>query len=128
MATKKQKSGTFFPISVLQPIRDYLVKRESELKKRKKRLEKEDPFVNNQRLSDNAAVDADAAEEVGHERIRVLKSEVDKTLIRIRKALSRINVGSYGVCATCGQMIDTDRLAIDPTAELCMSCAQKQKK
>lgn len=128
MATKKQKSGTFFPISVLQPIRDYLVKRESELRKRKKRLEKEDPFVNNQRLNDNAAVDADAAEEVGHERIRVLKSEVDKTLIRIRKALARINVGSYGVCAQCGQMIDTDRLAIDPTAELCMTCAQKQKK
>jgi RNA polymerase-binding transcription factor DksA len=128
MPTNKKKPIIAFPLDVLQPIRDYLVNRESELKKRKKRLEKEDPFTNNQRLNDNAAVDADAAEEVGHERVTALQSEVEKTLIRIRKALTRIKVGRYGICTNCGQMIDTDRLAIDPTASLCVTCAQRKSK
>jgi len=128
MASKKKSPKITFPLDVLRPIREYLLKRETELKKRKRRLEKEDPFTNGDRLNDNAAVDSDAAEEVGHERITALKSEIDKTLIRVRKTLSRIKVGSYGTCAQCGKMIDTDRLAIDPTAELCVKCAKKKKK
>lgn len=128
MASKKKSPKITFPLDVLRPIREYLLKRETELKKRKKRLEKEDPFTNGERLNDNAAVDSDAAEEVGHERITALKSEIDKTLIRVRKTLSRIKVGSYGTCTQCGKMIDTDRLAIDPTAELCVKCAKKKKK
>ena len=122
------KTSVKFPMSVLKPIRDYLLRRETELKKRKKRLEKEDPFSDADRLNDNAAVDADAAEEVGHERIAVLKSEVDKTLIRIRKALTRIKLGNYGTCTSCKKLIDTDRLAIDPTVDLCVKCAKKKKK
>lgn len=122
------KNPIQIPLKILQPIREYLLKRETELKKRKKRLEKEDPFADAGRLNDNAAVDADAAEEVGHERIAALKYEVDKTLIRIRKALTRIKLGSYGSCSKCHKLIDTDRLAIDPTADLCVSCARKVKK
>jgi len=121
-------NGVKFPLQVLQPIRDYLLKRETEFKKRKKSLEKEDPFADTERLNDNAAVDAEAAEEVGHERVMALKSEIDKTLIRIRKALTRIKIGKYGVCSRCGDLIDTDRLAIDPTADLCVDCAKTTKK
>ncbi|OGD62547.1 hypothetical protein A2160_05880 [Candidatus Beckwithbacteria bacterium RBG_13_42_9] len=122
------KYGVKFPIQVLQPIRDYLLKRESQVKKSRKQLEKEDPFADTTRLNDNAAVDAEAAEEYGHERVTALKSELDKTLIRIRKALSRIKVGNYGVCSGCKKLIDTDRLAIDPTADLCVKCAKSTKK
>lgn len=116
-----------FPLKVLKPIQSHLKKQEVKLKRRKKKLEKEDPFNNSDRLMDNAATDTDAAEEVGHERISALKREIDKNLIRIRKALTRIRLGRYGLCSRCGQMIDTDRLAVNPTAELCMKCHKKSK-
>ena len=115
-----------FPAQVLQPIRDYLLSRQEKLEKRKVALSKEDPFADSSRVDDNAASDADAAEISGHERIAALRREVEKGLIEIRKALTRIKVGKYGLCSNCGEMIDTDRLAIDPTVELCVKC-QNQK-
>jgi len=116
-----------FPLRVLKPVQDYLKKREQKLRKRKKELAKEDPFRNTDGLMDNAASDTEAAEEIGHERVFVLKKEIDKNLIRIRKTLTRIKLGKYGLCAQCGKMIDTDRLAINPTAEYCMKCRKNIK-
>ena len=117
-----------FPFRVLKPIQDYLLNQKQKLEKRKKDLEAEDPFIDSTRLNDNAAVDTDAAEEVGHERISALKKEINRNLVRIRKTLTRIKLGKYGICIKCGKMIDTDRLAINPTAEHCMECKKKEKK
>lgn len=114
-----------FPLQVLNPVKKYLQREEIKLKHRKKELEKEDPFVNSDRINDNAAIDAEAAEESGHDRVSALKLEIDKTLIRIRKSLTRIKLGRFGICEKCKQMIDTDRLAIDPTATQCIDCAKK---
>lgn len=117
-----------FPLNVLRPIQDYLKKEEKKLNKRKKELEKEDPYKNTDRLMDNAAVDTDAAEGTGHERISVLKREIDLNLIRIKKALTRIKLGKYGLCVKCGKMINTERLAINPSSTLCIECAEKEEK
>lgn len=117
-----------YPLKILKPVQTYLKNQQEKLRNHKKSLEKEDPFNNTDRLIDNAAVDADAAEGVGHERVSALKREIDINLIRIRKALSRIKIGKYGICAGCGKMIDTDRLAINPTADLCIDCEKKRKK
>ena len=118
------KSKFSFPLQVLQPIRDYLVNQQAKLLKRKKQLTAEDPFSDVSRVDDNAALDADAAEISGHDRVSALKWEVDKALVRVRKTLTRVNLGKYGLCAKCGEMIDTDRLAVDPTVELCVTCGQ----
>ena len=112
-----------FPTKILQPLQQKLQSEEIKLKKRRQDLEAEDPFNDDDRVSNNAAVDTDAAEEFGHDRVSALKLEVDKTLINIRKTLTRIKVGRFGLCEKCHQMIDTDRLAIDPTASLCIRCA-----
>ncbi|MEA3355550.1 MAG: TraR/DksA C4-type zinc finger protein [Patescibacteria group bacterium] len=116
-----------FPIKVLKPIKNYLKVEETKLKKRKQALKAEDPFEDKERVNDNAAVDTDVKEKSGHERVSALKLEIDKTLIRIRKTLTRIKVGKYGMCSVCHQMIDTDRLAVDPTVETCIKCASKVK-
>jgi DnaK suppressor protein len=42
---------------------------------------------------------------------------------QIREALRRIEEGSYGVCAQCGEMIAPKRLEALPTATKCISCA-----
>ena len=122
------KSFFSFPAQVLQPIRDFLVQKQVKLIKRQQALSKEDPFANSDRVDDNAALDADAAEISGHDRVTALKYEVDKGLIEIRKALTRMKLGKYGLCGNCGRMIDTDRLALDPTVEWCVTCSGKGKK
>lgn len=112
-----------FPTKILQPLKKQLQVEEIKLKKRRQALEAEDPFNDDERIINNAAVDTDAAEEFGHDRVAALKLEVDKTLINIRKTLTRIKLGRFGLCENCHQMIDTDRLAIDPTVGLCIRCA-----
>ena len=73
----------------------------------------------------HAATDARAAGRFGHERSVAVGSELDKMLINVKKALANIKIGKYGLCENCGKMIDTDRLAIDPTASVCVECAKK---
>lgn len=123
MTLNKYMSSIKFPFKILQPLSLHLKKQEAKLKKRKEALLKEDPFSDADRLNDNAAVDAEAAEEFGHDRVFALKQEVDKTLIRIRKTLTKIKIGKFGLCEKCHKLIDTDRLAIDPTATVCIKCA-----
>jgi len=115
-----------FPRNLLKPVENFLKQKEKKLLSQKKELEKEDPFSNVDRVNDNAAVDAEAAEESGHERVSALKGEIDKALIEIRKTLTRIRIGKYGICENCGKMIDTDRLAIKPTANSCIKCQIKK--
>jgi DnaK suppressor protein len=44
-------------------------------------------------------------------------------LERLEAALQRIEEGTYGVCETCGQAIEPERLAALPIATLCIACA-----
>ncbi|MFM8341902.1 MAG: TraR/DksA family transcriptional regulator [Methylomonas sp.] len=44
---------------------------------------------------------------------------------KIKQAISRIDAGTYGVCAACGESINPERLAALPYASLCIACAQK---
>lgn len=41
---------------------------------------------------------------------------------RIEAALARIEDGEFGYCTECGEDIDPDRLAFDPSVALCLSC------
>lgn len=117
-----------FPARVLAPIRDFLSREERRLLRRKADLTKQDPFEDVRRVSDNAATDTDAVEQAGHERIEAMKKEVERKLIQIRKALTRIRIGKYGICEKCSQMIDTDRLMIMPEATVCVACEKKKGK
>lgn len=117
-----------YPKKLLSPILKYLKKEERELTDRKKRLENEDPFKDSQRLNDNASDDTEAAEQLGHHQSQALGAETEEALKRVRDAMGRIERGVYGVCESCGNMIDTDRLGIDPTAKYCINCAKKFSK
>jgi DnaK suppressor protein len=117
-----------FPKKILFPIRVFLKKEEQKLKKRKEDLTTEDPFTDTERINDNAASDTDAKEQFGHARISAMREEIDRKLIQIRKALTRIKIGKYGACEKCGKMIDTDRLVIYPEATVCVECERKREK
>jgi len=116
-----------FPISVLRPLISYLKGEKKRLIETKKELKRVDPFIVGKRDDDNS-VDSDVAENVEHDRTFAMRSQVSRSIIAIRKTLTRIKLGKYGICANCGKMIDTDRLAVNPTAEYCVSCETKKEK
>lgn len=117
---------SFYPMDVLRPIKAFLEDREKKLNSQKKKLQKEDPFSDSDRLKENAAIDAAAEQKYGHARLEAVSTELEKMLITVRKALTKIKLGKYGLCDSCGKMIDTDRLAIDPSAQYCVSCANNK--
>ena len=45
-------------------------------------------------------------------------------LREIRAALTRIDIGSFGICLNCEEEIDTKRLAAVPWAPLCIACQE----
>jgi DnaK suppressor protein len=42
-------------------------------------------------------------------------------LLEVREALQRIESGTYGICAACGQIIDRDRLNAIPWTSYCIN-------
>lgn len=117
-----------FPLNVLSEIKKHLIKEKGKIGEHLTSLKSQDPFADPDRLNDNAASDTDAKEEISHERMEALEKELKLHMQEIEEALKRIKVGSYGKCITCSKMIDTDRLAIKPTALYCMECARKREK
>jgi len=48
----------------------------------------------------------------------------DLQLTQIATALRRLDDGEYGYCLECGEVIAEKRLQINPTASLCIICAE----
>lgn len=117
-----------YPRKLLEPIRVFLSYQLKKLEKTRKKVEKEDPYKNLDREDVKASPDAEATEQVTHLESITLSTQLERKIIQTRKALSRIRIGSYGICESCGGMIDTDRLVIYPEATLCVSCEKKKEK
>jgi RNA polymerase-binding transcription factor DksA len=49
---------------------------------------------------------------------------VQKEIASVRRALGRVEDGSYGTCVRCGEDIAPGRLEARPEAALCISCAR----
>ncbi len=126
MAKNKSREMKY-PKKLVAPIGAFLQDSLKALEKRKKSIDSDDPFKDESRLGDNASMDTDAAEQTGHIRSSVLKSQLDKKIVQTKKALTRIKLGKYGICEDCGKLIDTDRLMIYPEATFCIDCEKKRE-
>lgn len=126
--TTKTKPAPRFPSNLLTPVAHFLSARLNVMEKRKKQISKEDPFKDPARVDDNAAPDIEADEQFGHARTSAISSAIGRQIIQLRKALTRIKIGKYGICEECGQMIDTDRLIAFPEATLCTKDSRKREK
>jgi len=121
------KDNVTIPAKLLAPIKNFLEKEMVKWKKTEKSMKKGDPFRDAERVNHNSD-EEDVDEQIGHFDTEVKVNFVDKQLIQLRKALTRINIGKYGICEKCGKMIDTDRLAIKPETTICIDCAKEQEK
>ncbi|MFZ5845252.1 MAG: TraR/DksA family transcriptional regulator [Patescibacteria group bacterium] len=117
-----------FPSDVLTSIKQHLEEEKKRVLARINELSVQDPFSDPERTNDNAASDAEANEESSHDRFAALIAQLKQQLSDIDAALLRVAHGTYGFCSKCGEMIDTDRLSILPTAILCLSCEKKKAK
>lgn len=108
-------------------IREILSRKKRELEKTILNLTRDDPFQDKERLIDNASVDTEAREEVGHERVEALKQELVNNVNRIKEALGSITRGRYGICQNCNKRIYRARLKVFPEANFCIECENKKE-
>lgn len=113
-----------FPDSVLAPIKSFFETELKKMKKRKKEIEASDPFKDSERASSNS-VEEDVDEQLGHSDVEARTKFLSVQIVKMRKALTRLKLGRYGICVKCGQMIDTDRLAVRPEASTCIKCREE---
>jgi DnaK suppressor protein len=128
MNKEKKSTSIKFPASVLRPVNNFLVEELKKLKIIKKETKTSDPFSDTFRVSDNAAIDTDAAEQFGHARNEAVLRHIETKIIQIRKALSRVKIGKYGICEKCGKFIDTKRLMMSPETTICVNCKKKSER
>jgi DnaK suppressor protein len=50
-----------------------------------------------------------------------------KLIGKIKEALERIDLGTYGICEVCGEEIGEARLKARPVTTLCIDCKKKQE-
>ncbi|MFY9942663.1 MAG: RNA polymerase-binding protein DksA [Desulfobacterales bacterium] len=50
-----------------------------------------------------------------------------KLIKKIKKALERIDKGSFGICETCGEEISIERLKARPVTTQCIECKTKEE-
>lgn len=92
-------------------------------------LKKDDPFADPDHASDNAAVDTDVREQVGHETIEAEVKDLERRLVAINSTLKKLIRGSaYGMCERCHKAILFARLKLIPEAEYCIDCEKKLRK
>ncbi len=82
-------------------------------------------------LTDNNEVCADPADRATMESDRAFTLRIrdrERRLIKkIRRALERIDDGTFGVCDDCGEDIGVPRLKARPVTKLCIVCKSKQE-
>lgn len=85
-------------------------------------LSKDDPFRDPDHASDNAAVDTDVREQVGHDTIEAEVKDLTKKMKDMNHALAKIDKNTYGTCERCGMEIPKPRLELIPEARFCIAC------
>lgn len=67
----------------------------------------------------------DAANEQWDVRVLSRISDADaRTLSNVVEALHRLQAGRYGICVSCSEPIERERLGVIPEAAYCFECAQ----
>ena len=83
--------------------------------------ETEESTVDNH-LADTATVTLD------REIDDTLEENSEHVLKAIDAALAKIEAGTFGICATCGQPIAEERLAAIPYATQCIDCKRREER
>lgn len=56
-----------------------------------------------------------------------IRDRENKLIKKIKKALDRIDSGTFGICEKCGEEISVKRLMARPVTTLCIDCKTKEE-
>lgn len=56
-----------------------------------------------------------------------IRDREHKLINKIKQALERIEVGTYGICETCDEYISVERLKARPVTTQCIECKTKEE-
>lgn len=59
---------------------------------------------------------------------QALNQRRELELLKVSRALQRLEAGDYGDCVKCGEEIAPKRLELDPATPLCLACAAAAEK
>ncbi len=93
-----------------------------------KELKEGDPFSDPAHVNDNAAIDTDAREQIGHDTIEAEVKDLQRRLEDVELALKKVSKGTYGICDKCHKTIPIPRLELIPEAHFCVECEKKLRK
>jgi DnaK suppressor protein len=84
-----------------------------------------DPITAHERIPD----ENDQASAIVNRDLEILLEERERIRLRLLKdALSRIEGGSFGICASCNEMIPEKRLELNPIATHCVKCQDRAER
>ncbi|HEX2923700.1 MAG TPA: TraR/DksA C4-type zinc finger protein [Chloroflexota bacterium] len=58
---------------------------------------------------------------------RAVVQNMGRAMDELRRALEKVDEGSYGLCDGCGRPIAPERLEVMPSAVLCIECKRKRE-
>lgn len=120
---KKTMAKTLIPDNFIAGLKQKLIKKERSLEKTQQQLVREDPYLQPGRDTDNAETMDEVTEDTGKAITDARMGMLKKIRVQVRKALTAIKLGKYGICETCGKPIDKARLTAYPEATTCIICA-----
>lgn len=111
----------------LSGIRSLLLRKRKKVENEIKELERDDPVLA-ATLAESSEPGTDSWMADVHTRAVAAKESLKHMLEGTTKALQNLKTGKYGKCEKCGKMIEKERLAVIPTATLCIACSKKASK
>lgn len=125
--SKKSMAKNKLNFDFLSKIRGKLLAKEKRLNLEQQKLIEEDPYLQEGRDVDNAEeIDEAILEDRAKVELDIKKENIEDMQGQIKKALGRIEGGTYGVCEVCGDAIDKARLEAYPEATKCVKCAKTE--
>ena len=128
------QSPTKLSAEFLTAIKQDLLERKTKLEKQLLSFAERDPHQQNNFNSDfpkfGDKEDENAAEVAAFESNLSLEDTLEQSLEMTNRALQKIELGAFGMCEKCGQLINEARLKIMPTATKCApsrGCAPYEK-
>ncbi|MDP3724094.1 MAG: TraR/DksA C4-type zinc finger protein [bacterium] len=113
-------------MATIQTIQKKLDEEKTRLQKQLATLSAEDPLSGD--MTEAHESGEDATRTAAHDRNIALRREVEMMLADVMDATKRVKEGTYGKCEVCHDAIEPARLALMPTAGLCMRCQQREEK
>lgn len=59
-------------------------------------------------------------------RARILECKSSTSVLQVRAAIERMNLGRFGLCVQCGRKISSVYLEHNPLVETCTSCVKRK--